>query len=74
MNILQDDYDKAMNVIKELALDYENELKQDLITLLQLYQKSKTLLKSKRAQCMREYIFRIAHDMKGRAKGLGFIG
>lgn len=73
MNILQDDYDKAMNVIKELALDYENGLKQDLITLLQLYQKSKTLIKSKRTQCMHEYIFRIAHDMKGLAKRPGFI-
>ena len=65
MGSLQDDYEKAMDVLADLALEYENWVRADLQRLQAIFKQAEALDGEKRTHLIQTDLFRVAHDMKG---------
>ncbi len=62
---LKDDYENAMNVLSELAGEYEKWVRGDLKHLMEVFEKAKSLNGNQRVQVIQSELFPIAHDVKG---------
>ncbi len=60
----QDDYEKAMDVLADLAKEYEGWVRADLKRLNETFAAAQTNEKD-RTRLIQSDLFRIAHDMKG---------
>ena len=66
------EYQKAMDVLNDLAKDYEIWVLTDLQNLKNAYEKAKTCTAGERANVMQQEVFKIAHDMKGQGATFGY--
>ena len=62
---LQDDYEKAMDVLADLAKEYETWVLSDLQHLNDVFVKAQSVEGIERAKLIQSDLFRIAHDIKG---------
>lgn len=62
---LQDDYEKAMDVLADLAQEYEKWVRADLQRLQAAFEQAEVLDGEKRTHLIQTDLFRVAHDMKG---------
>ncbi len=62
---LQDDYEKAMDVLADLAQEYEKWVQADLHRLQAIFKQAEALDGEKRTHLIQTDLFRVAHDMKG---------
>ena len=62
---LQDDYEKAMDVLADLAQEYEKWVRADLQRLQAAFEQAEALDGEKRTHLIQTDLFRVAHDMKG---------
>ena len=65
MSDLQNEYNKAMAVLNDLAKEYSVWVKDDLKRLDDAFLKAQALPVCDRDPVVRDELFRIAHDMKG---------
>lgn len=66
------EYEKAMEVLNNLAKDYEVWVQSDLQNLKNAYIKAQQTQKEKRFDVMMNEVFKIAHDMKGQGATFGY--
>ena len=66
------EYEKAMDVLNNLAKDYEVWVQSDLQNLKNAYQKAEQKSENERSDIMMHEVFKIAHDMKGQGATFGY--
>ena len=72
MTNIQDEYEKAMAVLNDLAKDYLIWVQDDLKKLQNTYDKALILQGKARANLITDDLFRIVHDMKGQGATFGY--
>ena len=72
MRQIQDEYEKAMAVLNDLAKDYLIWVQDDLKKLSDTYDMALTLNGTERTNLISQDLFRIVHDMKGQGSTFGY--
>lgn len=72
MTQIQDEYEKAMAVLNDLAADYLIWVQDDLKKLSDTYDMSLKASGTERANLISQDLFRIVHDMKGQGATFGY--
>ena len=66
------EYEKAMDVLNNLAKDYEVWVQTDMQNLRSAYLKAEKTESAERVDIMMHEVFKIAHDMKGQGATFGY--
>ena len=72
MTNIQDEYEKAMAVLDDLAKDYLLWVQEDLKKLHQVYSQALLLQGDRRTNLITQDLFRIVHDIKGQGSTFGY--
>ena len=72
MTDIQDEYEKAMAVLNDLAKDYLIWVQDDLKSLSDVYATALKLNGQERFELITQDLFRIVHDMKGQGATFGY--